>query len=119
MTDKALMAQIVGLEHQIDELLEHRYALFGALLKIYDNYITPLGATPIRCWKTRLTSEGDLMTGYFVAGMRRMNIDGTEFQVSYKLPLKLWDSINVIEVPRAPKEKPSDPNDVIGLLARL
>jgi len=105
--------------HTMDELYEHRHALFAALIKIYDGYITPLGATAIRCWKSRFHADGSSYEGWFIAGMSRINIDGSSFHVSYHLPDRWWDRIRCKVEDTAPPYDGYTSDDVIERLQRL
>lgn len=105
--------------HTFTELYEHRHALFAALCKIYDGYITPLGATPVRAWKSKLHADGTMYEGWFIAGLRRKNIDNTELQLSYHLPERYWDNISALELPRAPEWDGHGSKEVIERLLKL
>jgi len=100
-------------------LYEHRYALFAALIKIYDGYITPLGATAIRCWKSRFHHDGTMFPDSFIAGMSRINIDGSIFHITYHLPNRWWDRIKCIIEDHAPEYDGHTSKDVIERLQRL
>src|SRR3954471_3254925 len=54
--------------HTMDDLYRHRHALFAALIKAYDSYITPLSMR-VRCWKSRAHADGTMYPGWFIAGM--------------------------------------------------
>lgn len=121
--DKFIVAgkdlQVSDGHHTMDELYEHRHALFAALIKIYDGYITPLGATAIRCWKSKLHSDGTMFEGWFIAGMYRLNIDGTHMHITYHLPDRWWDRIRCIVEERAPEWDGHTSKDVLERLQRL
>lgn len=87
--------------HTMKELYEHRYVLFIALCKIYDNYVTPLD-TRIKCWKSKLHSDGTMYEGYFILGMTATEFTGSPTQISYHLPLEYWNKTNVLELKSAP-----------------
>lgn len=105
--------------HTVSELYNHRYALFCALIRIYDNYITPLGATKVKCWKSKLHNDGTMFEGCFIAGMRWTNIDLTEMQISYHLPLAWWDICNCVEFQYAPRWDGHTSKDVLERLLKL
>src|SRR6267142_6419394 len=64
--------------HTMDELYEHRIRLYLALVKIYDNYITPM-ACHVVCWKSKLHDDGSSFDGWFILGMSctKTNFDTT------------------------------------------
>lgn len=105
--------------HTISELYHHRHALFAALVKIYDGYITPLGATAIKCWKSKLHNDGTMFDGWFIVGMTRKNIDMSEMNITYHLPMSWWDHFDCIEIPRAPVWDGHTSKDVINRLMKL
>lgn len=108
--------------HTIEELYEHRIRLYLALVKIYDNYITPLRCTVV-CWKSKLHDDGTSYEGWFLLGMTctKTNFDTTteKFDIGYHIPMKYWHLANVLEFPRAPKYDGYTPNDVLERLLRL
>lgn len=104
--------------HTFNELYEHRHALFIALCKIYDNYITPL-STRVKCWKTKLHDDGTSYDGWFLLGMTIAEFTGPPTFISYHLPMKYWDKINVIEIIQAPPYDGYTPKDVMERLLKL
>jgi hypothetical protein len=110
--------------HTMDELYEHRIRLYLALVKIYDNYITPLRCQVV-CWKSKLHDDGSEYPGWFLLGMTYTKpsfIEGTPpetWDISYHIPMKYWQLANVIALPRAPKYTGYTPNDVLERLLRL
>ena len=74
--------------HTFDELYEHRCLLWIALL----NQLT-CGAVEGLSFKTRRNKEGKEWPGWFIAGL---DVDGIG-QISYHLPDKYWDLLNVNE----------------------
>lgn len=104
--------------HTMSELYEHRHALFCALCKIYDSYVTPLGSR-VRCWKSYLHYDGTMYEGWFIAGMTISEIDGSTKYVSYHLPLSWWDKFTVPEWEHAPKYTGYTSEDVIKTLISL
>lgn len=61
--------------HTFDELYEHRHALFMYLL-----------ATNGRSWKSKKHEDGSEFDGWFIAGTHL-----TTGQITYHLPMRLWD----------------------------
>lgn len=104
--------------HTFTELYNHRHALFCALCKIYDNYITPLN-TRVKCWKSKLHDDGTMFEGWFIAGMTVLEIEGPPTYITYHLPMEWWDKFKLKEIERAPVWDGHTPNDVIQRLVKL
>ncbi len=110
--------------HTMDELYEHRHRLYLALVKIYDNYLTPYGCDVV-CWRSKFHDDGYMFPGYFILGMTvtkpkfKAEEPPDKFYITYHLPVKYWQLANVIELPRAPKYDGHTPNDVLERLLRL
>lgn len=104
--------------HTMHELYQHRLALCVALFKIYDNYITPLRSR-VKCWKSKLHSDGTMFEGYFIVGMTITEFTGPTKQISYHYKLQEWDRFNLMEIPNAPKYDGHTSNDVIQTLMSL
>jgi hypothetical protein len=85
--------------HTFDELYEHRHVLFGALIKIYGG------------WKSKHHSDGTSYDGWFIAGTEINNK-----QISYHLPMRLWDKFPGIEKEKAPEWDGHTPEDVVNRL---
>lgn len=105
--------------HSQEEIYEHCYALFAALVKIYDGYITPLGATSVRAWKSKCAADGTMYNDSFISGLRRINIDGTILSITYQLPMKWWDKIHCVELSRGFTEDGSTTQEIVAKLGRL
>lgn len=103
--------------HTMDELYEHRYALFCALCKIYDGYITPLGCR-VSCFKSKLHFDGTMFDNSFIVFMLIHNGETRE-QISYHLPMEWWDKFKLMTVDRAPKWDGHESKDVIERLLKL
>lgn len=110
--------------HKLSELYNHRYALFCALVKIYDNYVTPLGSS-VKCWKSKLHDDGTMFDDSFIAGITIRHFpfnadDKAPFQyITYHLSLSWWDKFKVIEYTSAPKYDGHNSDDVIERLLKL
>ena len=112
--------------HTMEELYEHRHRLFIALMKIYDNYITPLDCK-VRCWKSKIHEDGTMFEGWFIAGMIVEQVPSfmvqsegrPPYQISYHLPLRYWHLVNVTERVRAPEWDGHTSKDVLERLLRL
>lgn len=110
--------------HTMDELYEHRIRLYLALIKIYDNYITPLSCH-VRCWKSRKHDDGSSYDGWFILGMSmqrpkwKAEEEPEKWDISYHIPDKYWHLANVIELPKALPYDGYTSNDVLERLLRL
>lgn len=88
--------------HTFDELYEHRYKLFITLARLYDKLpagklkSTDMdGKVMSKVWRTKVHSGGTpSYDGYFLMGI---NYEKGE-QISYHLPLRLWDKVDFAEV---------------------
>jgi len=85
--------------HTFEELYEHRNALFIALLKCN---------VPIS-WRAKYHQDGSMFEGFFVAGMGLPT-----GQISYHLPLTLWDELSEIHtMEEGPKWDGHTPSEVV------
>lgn len=103
--------------HTMSELYEHRYALFCALVKLYDGYKTPLGSN-VRCIKSDIHNDGTKFEGHFIVMMLVKKMDTTVEQISYHLPNSWWDKFNII-VETPPVWDGHNSKDVIERLLKL
>jgi hypothetical protein len=69
--------------HTMDELYQHRYALFCALCKIYDNYVTPLSSR-VTVYKSKKHHDGTMYEGWFIVMMIVKRIVGPPIQSNGK-----------------------------------
>lgn len=70
-----------------DELYEHQFALFAALIK-HD---------PCRSWRSLKHHDGSsVKDGWFIAGM--LLGEHNEKQITYHLPIKLWSILEGVPV---------------------
>lgn len=84
--------------HTFGELYEHRMVLYMALVAHH----------PAWAFKTRQDHEGNTIEGWFILGMN------TPFgQVSYHLPDRFWDEVDVREVDRNRRYDGHKGNDVL------
>lgn len=67
--------------HTFGELYEHRNMLFIALMQVH----------PTFAWRSRANSDGSVLDGWFVAGMRLPIPTG---EISYHLPERLWSKLD-------------------------
>lgn len=107
--------------HTMDEVYEHRIALFMALCKVQDAFCTLGKATGIgvthSVWKSMKhhPENGAMFVDCFIAGITMQNGE----QITYHLPLEKWDAFNVPELEHAPKWDGHTPADVLERLAKL
>lgn len=108
--------------HTINELYNHRYVLFYALVKIYDNYVTPLGCN-VKCWKSKLHDDGTMFDNSFIVGMTlvRFDFNGNKDikYITYHYPLDWWNKFKIMELSNAPKYDGHTSDDVIERLMGL
>jgi hypothetical protein len=88
--------------HTFGELYEHRIALFIALCHM----------APRLAWKSHTQSDGTVLDGWFIAGMRKKPGD----QISYHLPASYWDKLGVPELEKAPEWDGHTSSDVVQRL---
>ena len=109
--------------HTTQELYEHRYALWRALTRYFDNYITPLVTDRIQCWKSKLHADGTMFDDSFIVGMTIVNhsFEGEakiEY-ITYHIPMRLWTKFDLMEIDRAPQWDGHTSEDVIKRLMAL
>ena len=85
--------------HTFNELYEHRHLLFSKLAE----------------WKSKKHSDGTMFDDWFIAGIGK---DKGE-QITYHIPLRLWDSFNCEELDTAPEWDGHTANDVLKRLSKL
>lgn len=90
--------------HTFNELYEHRHTLFRAVLHAHQD----------RAWKSLLHDDLTMFEGWFIAG-----IETPDGQATYHLPLRLYDSFEVKQLPTAPKWDGHTADDVIKRIAAL
>ena len=108
--------------HTMEELYEHRIALFAALINIVSGIESGVERREIpgewligMAWKSRLHSDGTMFEGgYFIAG-----INFGEEQISYHMKEKWWDKFECQELERAPKYDGHTSKDVIERLFKI
>lgn len=93
--------------HTFNELYEHRFALFMALMKSH----------PRLSWMSLLHDDGSSFEGWFVAGMHLPSGD-----ITYHLPKYKWDylkTIGILVLKNAPKWDGHSSTDVIHRLEQF
>lgn len=110
--------------HTMEELYTHRYHLFLALVKVYDNYVTPL-ACHVNCWKSMMHDDGTMFDDSFILGMTvtKPKFEVSEaperYHITYHLPMKYWHLAKVVEIRRAPPYDGHTSRNVLERLLRL
>jgi hypothetical protein len=109
--------------HSMQDLYRHRHALFCALLKVLDSYVTPMSVPYARCWKSKLHDDGSMYEGWFIAEITLNTVPWTgpiETQtIAYHMPMEFWDNIQVVELEKAPPYDNYTPDDVIRRLLAI
>jgi hypothetical protein len=101
--------------HTMDELYEHRMVLWITLCRKYDDLCLELGGNS-QVWRSKLHSDGTSFEGEFSLGIGKKEGE----QITYHLPLRLWDETNFAEtLERAPEFDGHTPSDVLNRLKNL
>lgn len=82
--------------HTFNELYEHRHVLWMALLHGLPLRIIDRVGIP---WKSQKHSDGSSFEGWFISGL---GVTRGE-QMSYHLPIRLWDICPGVELESAPE----------------
>lgn len=90
--------------HTFDELYEHRHALFIQLMKSH----------PKISWRANNNSDGSNWENWFIAGMHLPSGD-----VSYHLPVRLWDSLDGFGIATTLNAPPWDGHTSYQVIDRL
>lgn len=106
--------------HTMDELYEHRAALFMALCRTIDTMCSALNSANgqnVRCaWRSKKHSDGTMFDGMFVMGI---NVNAGQ-QITYHFDLSKWDDTNFAKtLDIAPPFDGHTPDDVIARLKAL
>jgi len=89
--------------HTFDELYEHRHTLFCALSKKMNG------------WKSKFHDDGTMFDGMFIAGIGLPNIGN----ITYHLPLSMYEMFIGKELEKAPWWDGHTPNDVVDRLKKF
>ena len=111
------MSEIRDEYHTLNELYEHRSALFCVLANQNRNL----------AWKTKWDTEGEILEeGWFVAGI---NFPGRQFetlkpfpggcQITYHLAEKYWDHLRCREAARSEWDRNSGPVETYYRLMKI
>lgn len=90
--------------HTFNDLYEHRHALFLALASLTDS------------WMSKKHHDESEMEGWFIAGIRLKEGD-----ISYHLPMRLWNTFSkgaFVVLPKAPPRDGHTSKDVIDRLMK-
>jgi hypothetical protein len=99
--------------HTFNELYDHRCHLFIALML----------SNPKISWRANNHEDGTMFPGWFIAGMDLPTggIVPPAGQISYHLPLWLWDMLDncgIVTTKKAPGRDGHTPKDVVWRLAQ-
>lgn len=105
--------------HTLREVYDHRMAIFSALLRVVSFNTKSIDP----CWKSKHHSDCagignpccSMFEGFFVAGIGYK--PGT--QITYHLPLKMWDDVKVPPLVKAPPYDGHTSDDVLERLKTL
>lgn len=101
-----------------DHVLEHNNRLFLALVKMYDNYLTPL-RRKINCWKYKVNKRVFLLGMTITDTSFDPNTPEKKYDISYYLPMKYWNNAHVIELKEASVYDDYSSDDVLERLMLL
>lgn len=106
--------------HTMSELYNHRFALFYALTKLYDNYLTPIG-TRVKCFKSRNhhPNNDPMFEDSFIVWMEVNKLIGPMDIISYHLPISWWDKFKLMERDNAPLYDGYSSEDVLKRIMML
>jgi hypothetical protein len=105
--------------HTFDELYEHRNLLFViALCGV--QWFNNVSDNPIIIWKSKLHDDETMYDGWFIAGMYRRDgkYPDKDTEISYHLPLSLWNILKCPEWKKAPPYTGYTSNDVLDRLRK-
>jgi len=88
--------------HTFNELYEHRHLLFAIICNDYQ----------YKSWKSMVHADGTCYEGWFIAGIT--NPKGQ--QITYHIPLRLWDCFRCKMLDKAPKWDGHTSQDVLERL---
>lgn len=109
----ASLSQVSDGYHTIQELYDHRIALFIALCRWVVFESNP-GCAHV--WRSLQHSDGSSMDGWFIMGIGKEKGE----QISYHLPVSYWEETNFAEtLDRAPKWDGHTSTDVLERLKNL
>lgn len=98
--------------HTFKELYDHRIALFITLCNFLYSRFRSEDETP---WKSKKHHDGTMFDGWFIAGIGKAKGK----QISYHLPIEVWDKLRVVAYDTAPEWDGHTPNDAMERLYKL
>lgn len=105
--------------HTMDELYEHRIALWVALCRSHNTLCMETSASSEgrnQVWRSKLHDDGSEYEGWFILGIGKKKGQ----IMTYHLPLSKWDETNFAEtLDRAPEFDGHTPADVLERLKNL
>lgn len=104
--------------HTMDELYEHRFALWIALCRQIATGSDPYASGPTHdpIWRSKLHDDGSEYEGWFVLGIGKKKGK----MMTYHLPNIKWDDVSFAEtLERAPEYDGHTSNDVLNRLKNL
>ena len=97
--------------HTFGELYEHRCLLFAWVISTIG---VNIDAYRDLLFKTRKNSEGEEWVGWFIAG-----INMPEGQVTYHLPMSMWDLVHAPEIERNDRYDGHTSDDVVKRITEI
>lgn len=102
--------------HTMDELYEHRIALFIALCKHFTECYDGGMYTPPDVWRSKLHHDGTMFDDCFILGIAKNPGE----QITYHLPIERWEHTEFAEtLDRAPEWDGHTPADFLERLKNL
>ncbi len=99
--------------HTLTEIYSHRNTLFISLCRTFEEEF-PFGYD---VWKTKVHADGTSYDGWFLLNM---TVKETSQQISYHLPMDLWDECEFAEtMDKAPRFDGHSSEDVLKRLREL
>lgn len=101
--------------HTMDDLYEHRFALWIAYCLLVSVVEERFGYSP-NVWRSKLHSDGTKFAGWFVLGLNK----GAGKQITYHLPMSKWEETDFAEtLDTAPEFDGHTSDDVLERLKSL
>lgn len=97
------------------------YTLWAALMKVYDNYKTPLGCS-VKCYKSKyiplnlVPSSGPMP---FICWMEIFHLDTSMDKIGFLAPLEWWEKFKIMVVYNEPKFVDLDGQKIMEVLEKI